>query len=80
METPAPFSMRYLSITLPLRIAFDENFKSNLAVLVSIVRVYYPVDIYFAGLFGFDGLELSFFWKILMQAGERRKGRKKQQG
>lgn len=33
----------------------------NQILPVSIARVYYPVDIYFAELFGFDGLELSFF-------------------
>lgn len=38
----------------------DKNFKSNSHRRVSIARVYYPVDIYFTELFGFDGLERSF--------------------
>lgn len=45
--------------------------------------MYYPVDIYFVRLFGFDGLELSFFQKILMQVRgkeERPRKKKKQQG
>lgn len=40
--------------------------------------MYYPVDIYFVRLFGFDGLELSFFQKILMQVrGKEERPRKK---
>jgi len=40
--------------------------------------VYYPVDIYFAGLFGFDGLELGFFGEdINAGRGEKERDRGK---
>lgn len=56
----------------------QKNFKSKLVSCIDrlcvYVCVYYPVDIYFEELFGFDGLELSFFQKILMQAAGKGKG------
>lgn len=60
----------------------EKNFKSNLAscIAYSLVCMYVcmyrrPVGIYFEELFGFDGLELSFFSEDINAGWEKGVGR-----